>query len=173
MPHGRSDRDYPSERPRHPREHPVVPRGNWREDQERYYRRSDVRRYSSDEDGVLHKDSTPVKSSVKVVNRVRKIVRSRSTSPRDKGKARITTVKRVSSETKLMPERVKPKRKSAEVKGTDTIKAKRYVHKFLIWECLLVYYRCKWEFYVFTCYECPSVACAIRYAYGTMKFELT
>ena len=131
MPHGRSDRDYPSERPRHPREHPVVPRGNWREDQERYYRRSNVRRYSSDEDGVLHKENTLVKSSVKVVNRVRKIVRSRSASPRDKGKARITTVKRVSSETKFMPERVKPRRKSAEVKGSDVIKAKRYVHKFL------------------------------------------
>ena len=74
---------------------------------------------------------------MKVISRVRKIVRSRSASPRDKGKARITTVKRVSSETKFMPERVKPRRKSTEVKGTDIIKVKRYVHKFLIGECLL------------------------------------
>lgn len=150
MPRGRSDRNYPSERGRHPREHPVVPRSNWREDHERYHRRSNVGHYSSDEDGVLHKEKAPVKSSVKVVNKVRKIVRSRSASPIEKRKTRITTVKRVTSETKFVSERVKPKRKSSEVKGSNIVKAKRYVHRFLIWDCLLVWYRYNRRFLLWT-----------------------
>ena len=107
-------------------------------------------RYSSDEDGVLHKEKAPVKSSVKVVNKVRKIVRSRSASPIVKGKTRITTVKRVTSETKFVSERVKPKRKSSEVKGSNIVKAKRYVRRFLIWDCLLVWYRYNRRFLLWT-----------------------
>lgn len=121
MQHGRSDHSYPRERTRHPPEHSVDPRGGWREGREKYYRHHKTGDYSSDEERVLHKENSLVKSSVKVVNRIHRSMRSRSASPRKElVKRKRATDSRVSSEQTLTPKKLKPRRKSAEAKGSDT-----------------------------------------------------
>ena len=101
----------------------MAPRGSWREGGERYYRHPKTGDYSSDESHSPRKENSLVKSSVKVVNRIHRSVRSRSASPREERVKRkgTTDLGKVGSEKKVAPKKQMhvPRRKSAEAKGGD------------------------------------------------------